>query len=83
MAGLVGGPDAPAAAPAMPDPSQFDPSKYMQAMSGMFSNPAFMQMAEQLGQAIISVGVELLGCGVGGGGLCLAYVCVKVYVGGV
>ncbi|GBF91654.1 hypothetical protein Rsub_03958 [Raphidocelis subcapitata] len=58
MAGLVGegGPAAAAAAapPVMPDPSQFDPSKYMQAMSGMFSNPAFMQMAEQLGQAIIS-----------------------------
>ncbi|KIY99706.1 Ankyrin repeat domain-containing protein 2 [Monoraphidium neglectum] len=70
MAGLVGPEGAAAGAgagaggmpgipgmpgmPGMPDPSQFDPSKYMQAMSGMFSNPAFMQMAEQLGQAIIS-----------------------------
>jgi hypothetical protein len=56
MAGLMGPEGAAAPAPGnMPDPSQFDPSKYMQAMSGMFSNPAFMQMAEQLGQAIISV----------------------------
>jgi hypothetical protein len=52
MAGLVGEQGAPAP---VPDPTNFDPSKYMQAMSGMFSNPAFMQMAEQLGQAIISV----------------------------
>jgi hypothetical protein len=52
--------------PGMPDPSQFDPSKYMQAMSGMFSNPAFMQMAEQLGQAIISVRA---GAGAAGGAL--------------
>jgi len=63
MTGLMGGEGAGAAAapmPAMPDPSQFDPSKYMQAMSGMFSNPAFMQMAEQLGQAIISVSRPVL-----------------------
>jgi hypothetical protein len=39
----------------MPDPSNFDPTKYMQAMSGMFQNPQFMQMAEKLGQAIIQV----------------------------
>lgn len=43
-----------AGAAAMPDPSQFDPNKYMQAMSGMFQNPGFMQMAEKLGKAIIS-----------------------------
>jgi hypothetical protein len=64
MASLVGGEGAAAGAgagmppgmmpPGMPDPANFDPSKYMQAMSSMFSNPAFMQMAEQLGQAIIS-----------------------------
>ncbi|KAI8462296.1 MAG: ankyrin repeat-containing domain protein [Monoraphidium minutum] len=55
MAAMMGG--MPGGMPGMPpgmDPSSFDPSKYMQAMSGMFSNPAFMQMAEQLGQAIIS-----------------------------
>jgi hypothetical protein len=57
MSGMLGGaaPGAGAdAAPAMPDPSNLDPTKYMQAMSGMFSNPQFMQMAEKLGQAIIS-----------------------------
>lgn len=37
------------------DPANFDPTKYMQAMSGMFQNPQFMQMAEKLGQAIIQV----------------------------
>jgi hypothetical protein len=46
-----GGP-APAAPP---DLAGFDPSKYMQAMSGMFQNQQFMQMAEKLGQAIIQV----------------------------
>lgn len=50
-----GMPGMPGMPPGM-NPADFDPSKYMQAMSGMFSNPAFMQMAEQLGQAIISVG---------------------------
>jgi hypothetical protein len=49
------------------DPANFDPTKYMQAMSGMFQNPQFMQMAEKLGQAIIQVRVGLwcvedLGC---------------------
>lgn len=39
----------------LPDPANFDPTRYMQAMSGMFQNPQFMQMAEKLGQAIIQV----------------------------
>ena len=40
---------------APPDLSSLDPSKYMNAMSGMFQNPSFMQMAEKLGQTIIQV----------------------------
>lgn len=57
MSGLMGpgGPAAAAAAGQGPpiDPANFDPSKYMQAMSSMFQNQSFMQMAEKLGQAII------------------------------
>jgi len=61
MASMMGGAEggaaaaaaAPPAMPPMPDPANFDPTKYMQAMSGMFQNPQFMQMAEKLGQAII------------------------------
>jgi hypothetical protein len=49
-------PGMPGMPPGM-DPANFDPSKYMQAMSGMFQNPQFMQMAEKLGQAIIQVRV--------------------------
>lgn len=49
------GPGGPAGG-APPDMSQLgDPSKYMNAMSGMFQNPSFMQMAEKLGQSIIQV----------------------------
>jgi hypothetical protein len=54
--GAANGGAASAMPPAMPpgmDPANFDPTKYMQAMSGMFQNPQFMQMAEKLGQAII------------------------------
>jgi hypothetical protein len=54
MPGMPGMPGMP---PGM-DPANFDPSKYMQAMSGMFQNPQFMQMAEKLGQAIIQVRVS-------------------------
>lgn len=43
-AGSAGGP---------PDMSALDPSKYMSAMSGMFQNKNFMEMAEKLGQSII------------------------------
>jgi hypothetical protein len=50
---MAGGGAPPGGAP--PDMSQLDPSKYMNAMSGMFQNPAFMQMAEKLGQSIIQV----------------------------
>jgi hypothetical protein len=53
MAGMPGMPPMPGM-PGM-DPANFDPTKYMQAMSGMFQNPQFMQMAEKLGQAIIQV----------------------------
>lgn len=38
-----------------PDMSQMDPSKYMEAMSGMFQNKNFMEMAERLGKTIIEV----------------------------
>lgn len=59
MSGMLGGggaaPAEAAASLPMPDPANFDPTKYMQAMSGMFQNPQFMQMAEKLGQAIIQV----------------------------
>eukprot|EP00983_Pelagomonas_calceolata_P051486 1142431-Pelagomonas_calceolata.AAC.15 len=41
---------------AAPGPEAFDPSKYMQAMTGMFQNEEFMKMAEQLGKSIIEVG---------------------------
>jgi hypothetical protein len=56
--GIPGMPPGMAGMPGMPgmpgmDPANFDPTKYMQAMSGMFQNPQFMQMAEKLGQAII------------------------------
>lgn len=46
---------AEAAAPADPAAAAaaFDPSKYMQAMTGMFQNQDFMKMAEQLGKSII------------------------------
>ena len=32
-----------------------DPDQYAQAMSGVLQNPQFMQMAEKLGQQIMSV----------------------------
>ena len=51
MGGAGGGPGAGG----MPDMSAMDPSKYMNAMSGMFQNQNFMQMAEKLGQSIIQV----------------------------
>lgn len=63
----------PGAFPGMPDPANFDPTKYMQAMSGMFQNPQFMQMAEKLGQAIIQVsgwGVGEWRCGEDSKGRC-------------
>lgn len=65
MAGIFGGalPGAAgaggdgAARAAAPDPAalmaNMDPSKYMDAMSKMFSNPNFMNMAEKLGKTII------------------------------
>lgn len=52
MAGMMAGGGA---GPAAPDPRNFDPAQYMQAMSNMFQNQNFMQMAEKLGQAIIQV----------------------------
>jgi hypothetical protein len=57
MSGMLGGAPPGGEAPSLPvpDPANFDPTKYMQAMSGMFQNPQFMQMAEKLGQAIIQV----------------------------
>ncbi|KAG1681352.1 hypothetical protein FOA52_007400 [Chlamydomonas sp. UWO 241] len=55
MGGAGGMPGMPPGGmPGMPpDMSQMDPSKYMEAMSGMFQNQNFMQMAEQLGKTII------------------------------
>lgn len=58
MGGLMAGaPRAPGPAPgaAPPDMSQLDPSKYMEAMSSMFQNKNFMEMAEKLGKTIIEV----------------------------
>ena len=48
MGGMMGGPGG----------AQMDPAKYMEAMSGMFQNPNFMQMAEKLGKTIIEVGAR-------------------------
>ena len=36
-----------------------DPQQYAQAMSSVLGNPEFMQMAEQLGQQIMSVSPQL------------------------
>jgi hypothetical protein len=52
MGGAAGAEGASRSAPAI-DPASFDPSKMMGAMSGMFQNPQFMQMAEKLGKTII------------------------------
>jgi len=54
MSGASGMPPAaPPGAPPMPDMAQMDPSKYMEAMSSMFQNKSFMEMAEKLGKTII------------------------------
>ena len=42
-------------AAAGPAAAAFDPSQYMEAMSGVLQNPAFMNMAEQLGSKIMQV----------------------------
>lgn len=47
MPGMPGGPEGAAGA------ASFDPAQYMQAMSGVLQNPAFMQMAEKLGSQIM------------------------------
>ena len=52
--GVPGGAGA-AAGPAAAAAAAFDPSQYMEAMSGVLQNPAFMQMAEQLGSKIMQV----------------------------
>ncbi len=44
-----------AGAAAGPAAAAFDPSQYMEAMSGVLQNPAFMNMAEQLGSKIMQV----------------------------
>ena len=51
--GAAGMPAAGAAAG--PAAAAFDPSQYMEAMSGVLQNPAFMNMAEQLGSKIMQV----------------------------
>jgi hypothetical protein len=59
MAGMMGPGGEGAAAAAPPNPEEaarnFDPSQYMTAMNSMFQNSKFLEMAEQLGKAIISV----------------------------
>lgn len=58
FANMMGGaPGAPGAVPKDPKEmaANFDPSKYMNAMTQMFQNPNFMQMAEKLGKSIIEV----------------------------
>lgn len=52
MPGMPGMPGADRAMPGM-NPAAMDPTKYMQAMQGMFQNPQFMKMAENLGKSII------------------------------
>ena len=62
MAGMFPGAEgaAPGAAAPPPNPEEaarnFDPSQYMTAMNSMFQNSKFLEMAEQLGKAIINVG---------------------------
>ncbi len=51
--GMPGMPGMPGAGAGGGPP--MDPSKYMGAMQEMFSNKAFMEMAEKLGQSIIQV----------------------------
>ena len=54
MPGMPGMPSMPGM-PGGEGGAQFDPSQYMQAMSGVLQNPNFMQMAEKLGTQIMSV----------------------------
>jgi hypothetical protein len=54
--------DPAAAAAAAAGPGGFDPSKYMQAMTGMFQNKDFMEMAEKLGRSIIEVALSTSAC---------------------
>lgn len=63
FAGMMpGGPGAPPGAGGPPmNPANFDPSKYMEAMSGMFQNPQFMKMAESLGKTIIEQDPAMMG----------------------
>eukprot|EP00238_Polyblepharides_amylifera_P008119 CAMPEP_0196585040 /NCGR_PEP_ID=MMETSP1081-20130531/49352_1 /TAXON_ID=36882 /ORGANISM="Pyramimonas amylifera, Strain CCMP720" /LENGTH=347 /DNA_ID=CAMNT_0041906457 /DNA_START=95 /DNA_END=1138 /DNA_ORIENTATION=+ len=44
---------AGAAAEGAPGAPQMDPAQYMQAMQGVMQNPAFMNMAERLGQQLM------------------------------
>ncbi len=57
----AGAPAMPGMPPGMALPPNFDPSKYMEAMTNMFQNPNFMQMAEKLGKTIIEVGAVARG----------------------
>ncbi len=56
--GGPGGPAGPAGGAGPPEADNgaaFDTSKYMEAMGGVLQNPQFMEMAEKLGQQIMSV----------------------------
>jgi hypothetical protein len=61
---MFAGQQAEGGAAAARDPAAaagaFDPSKYMQAMTGMFQNKSFMEMAEKLGRSIIEVALLAL-----------------------
>lgn len=68
MSGVMGGApgaDGAGGAPPPADPAalmaNLDPSKYMEAMTKMFSNQNFMQMAEQLGKTIIEQDPHMAG----------------------
>lgn len=65
MPGVPGMPGMPGGMPGLPEGSggpamdpremmaNMDPSKYMDAMQKMFTNPGFMNMAEKLGKTLI------------------------------
>ena len=57
MANGGGVPGAPGGAGGQPS---VDPEQYAQAMAGVLGNPGFMEMAEKLGQQIMSVSAPLL-----------------------
>ena len=59
QASMANGGGVPGAPGAGGQPS-VDPEQYAQAMAGVLGNPGFMEMAEKLGQQIMSVSASIL-----------------------